>query len=92
MPPAAPQATSSRSRYSGSRHELAKARSERRADLHDRSLPPNRAAGADAQCGGQRLHHGDLRADSAAALGHREHHLGHPMTRASRANRCTSGP
>ena len=44
MPPAAPQATRIRSRFSGIFDPLAQAGGQRRADLHDRALPADRAA------------------------------------------------
>ena len=49
MPPAAPQATSSRIRRSSRRAQLGEGRAQRRADLDDRSLAADRAAAADAQ-------------------------------------------
>ena len=58
---------------------LAQAGGQRGADLHDRALPADRPAGPDAQRGGERLDRGDLRPDPAAALGDREHHLGHAV-------------
>ena len=59
--------------------QLAQAGGQRRADLHDRALPADRPAGADAQGRGRGLDHGDLGADAPAVLGHRHHHLGHPV-------------
>ena len=79
MPPAAPQATRSRIRDSGSRSDLAQGRAERRADLHDRPFAADRAARADAEGRGQRLDDGHLRPDPAAALGDGQHHLRHAM-------------
>jgi hypothetical protein len=38
------------------------------ADLHDRALPANRAAGAGAQQRGERLEDADLRADLVVAI------------------------
>ncbi len=59
--------------------QLAQAGGQRRADLHDRALPADRAAGADAQGRGRGLDHSYLRADAPAVLGHRHHHLGHAV-------------
>ena len=61
MPPAAPQATSSRIRSSDDLDHPAQGGAEGGADLHDRALTADRAARADAQRRGERLDHGDLR-------------------------------
>ena len=79
MPPAAPQATSTRIRSSATRTTRPSVEPERRADLHDRALAADRAAAADAQRRGQRLDRRDLRRDPAAAAGDRVHHLGHAV-------------
>ena len=44
MPPAAPQATRIRIRFSGIRTHWPEAGGQRRADLHDRALPADRPA------------------------------------------------
>jgi hypothetical protein len=58
---------------------LPEAGGQRRAGLHDRALPADGAAGADAQRGRQRLDRGDLRADPPPALGDGDDHLGHAV-------------
>ena len=59
MPPPAPQATRIRIRFSGVRTHWPSAGGQRGADLHDRALPADRPAGADAQRRGERLDHAD---------------------------------
>ena len=79
IPPAAPHATSSRSCDSDTRSSCPVTRSERGADLHDRPLPPDRAARADADRRGKRLHDRHLRAHPPAEPVDRVHHLRHAM-------------
>ncbi len=79
MPPAAPQATSSRMRLSGKRSSLAQARTQGRADLHDGTFPAGRAAATDAERRGQGLHQGHPRPDASALGRHREHDLRHAV-------------
>lgn len=59
--------------------ELAKARRQRRSDLHDRPLPAHRPAETDAQRRRERLDHTHLRADLPALRGYGIHHLRHAM-------------
>ena len=54
-------------------------RPERRPDLDDRALAPDRASRADADGRGERLHERNLWADAAALARNRQHHLGHPV-------------
>ena len=79
MPPAAPQATSTRIRGSATWRSRPSVEPERRADLHDRALAADRTAAADAQRRRQRLHPGDLRGDPPTAARDGIHHLGHPV-------------
>ena len=76
IPPAAPQATITRSRALAHPHQLPERGGERRADLDDRPLAADRPAAADAQRRRQRLDDRHRRADPPAVLGDREHHLG----------------
>ena len=64
----------------GHLQDLAEGRAERRADLHDRAFTADRAARADADRGGQRLHHGHNRADAPATQCDGVHHLRHAVT------------
>ena len=59
--------------------QLAGHRADRRADLHDRSLPPDRPARTDANRRGERFDDRDLRADPTAHTVDREHHLWHAV-------------
>ncbi len=59
---------------------LGKGRTQRRADLNDRTFPPDRRSAADRQSRGQRLDDRDLPADVAAAVEDRVHHLGHAVS------------
>ena len=59
---------------------LGKGRTQRRADLDDRALPPDRRSAADRQGRGQGLDDRDLPADVAAAVEDRVHHLGHAVS------------
>jgi len=63
----------------GDPQKLAGGGAESRADLNDRALPADRAAGADAQGRGDRLHRRDDRLDTSAPLGDCQHHLRHPV-------------
>ena len=58
---------------------LRKRRTQRRADLDDRPLAPDRRARADRQRGGQRLDDRDKAANVAAAIEDRVHHLRHAV-------------
>ena len=78
IPPAAPQATSSRTAARRAA-QLGQRGAEGRSDLHDRALAPDRPAAADAQRRGQCLDDRDLRADPAAVAGHRDHHFGNAV-------------
>ena len=60
-------------------HDLAQARCQRGADLHDRPLTPDRPAGTDAQRRSDRFDRADLRPDPATVVGDRNHHLGHTV-------------
>ena len=86
IPPAAPQATRIRSRFSGILHPLAEAGGQRGADLHDRALPADRAAGPDAERGGERLDHADLRRIRPPLSATAIITSGTPCPRASRAH------
>jgi hypothetical protein len=80
IPPAAPQATSSRSRDSGTRTScprvLPSAEPICTIGPSRPTEPPAPIHSADTQRRGQRLDQGDLGADPPAALGDRRHHLG----------------
>ncbi|MCO5546645.1 hypothetical protein L7F22_000078 [Adiantum nelumboides] len=54
-------------------------RAERGADLHDRALPADGAAGADADPRCERLHRGDGGRDPTAPARDGQHHLRHPV-------------
>ncbi len=64
---------------SGEAAEPAGGRADRRADLDDRALAPDRAAGADAEGRGQGLDDRDPAADAALVAMDGEHHLGHAV-------------
>ena len=79
MPPAAPQATRIRSRFSGIRIHWPRPEASAEPICTIGPSRPTDPPGADAQGRGQRLDHADLRADPAAVLGDRDHHLGHAV-------------
>ncbi len=59
--------------------DLAQGRPERRADLDDRPLAPDRGAATDRDRGGQRFDDGDDRPNDAALVVDRVHHFRHAM-------------
>ena len=91
MPPAAPQATSTRMPRSATRTSCRRG-AERGADLHDRALPPHRSAAADAQRRGQGLDAATWGAIRPPRRATAYITSGTPCPRASRAKKCTSGP
>ena len=60
-------------------HQLTQRRGQRRADLHDRALTPDRATHADRDRRCHRLDDRHRRPDPPPVLGDGQHHLGHAM-------------
>ena len=79
MPPAAPQATSTRIRSSATRTARPSVEPSAEPICTIGPSRPTEPAAADAQRRGQRLDHRDLRGDPPAAAGDRVHHLGHAV-------------
>ena len=79
MPPAAPQATSSRIRRSSSRSSWASVEPSAEPICTIGPSRPTDPPPPMHSADGQRLDHGDLRADPAAVAGDRDHHLRHAV-------------